>query len=261
MSLTVVLVLLVVGVVLAVGAPASANAAAGRLARPPSVPARPAAPGGRPGFRGAVLGSPAGSWATGLADRSRAALGVAVGPLRTRRAEGRLVDVLDALAASLRSGSTPRRAVEEAAGGAAEPFATDLALVARALAHGDPLEDALARWVERRPLPGVRLTVAALGLGSRTGGDLARAVEEVAATERHRRATREEVHALSAQARLSALVVALAPVAFTALATVTDPGVARFLLATPAGWLCLAVGGGLDAAGICWMRSITARVA
>lgn len=176
------------------------------------------------------------------------------------QAERDLLRVLDALAAALRSGASPRAALGEAAEVTEGPLRDDLSVVQRRLAMGETTSGALAAWSERRPLPGIRLLVAVLTLGTRTGGDLARAVDDVAATERHRRATRDEVRSLSAQARLSAVVVAVAPVAFTALAALADPGVGRFLLATPLGWGCLLGGTALDLAGAWWMRAVTRSV-
>jgi len=99
-----------------------------------------------------------------------------------------------------------------------------------------------------------------LRIGLDAGGDLACAMEEVAATLRHRVGGRQETKALAAQARLSAMVVAVAPLVFTVLAGVTDPAVIGFLLGTPAGWACLVAGLGLDVVGALWMRRITASV-
>ena len=78
----------------------------------------------------------------------------------------------------------------------------------------------------------------------------------MAATLRDRRAVAAEVDALAAQARASALVMMGAPVAFAALGLLSDPEVARFLLATPAGLACLVVGLGLDAMAGWWMVGI-----
>ena len=88
------------------------------------------------------------------------------------------------------------------------------------------LASALDGWAERRPLPSVRLGVAALALAAETGGASARAVDGVAETIRGRLAVGAEVRALSAQARLSALVIVLAPLAFSALAVASDGGTA-----------------------------------
>ena len=178
-----------------------------------------------------------------------------------RRVERDLPDVLDAVARALRSGSSLRRAVDEAGGAVAGPLGDDLARVRRSLDGGTPLGDALERWAAARALAGVRLAVAALALGAETGGASAQAVDGVAATLRTNLAIAAEVRALSSQARLSALVIALAPVAFSLLAFTTDPATASFLLRTPLGLGCLASGLALDAAGWLWMRSLTAAVA
>ena len=110
---------------------------------------------------------------------------------------------------------------------------------------------------ERQPLPGVRLAVAALCLGVETGGAQARAVDGVASTLRDRLAVTAEVRALSAQARLSALIIGVAPVGFGAFAAATDPRTARFVFHTVPGLLLLATGLALDALGWLWMRRLS----
>lgn len=181
---------------------------------------------------------------------------------RTQRTiERELPNALDAVARSLRSGSSLRQAIDEASGSVRGVLGQDLASVRHALRDGDPLADALARWAVARPLPGVRLAVAALSLGAETGGASAQAVDGVTATLRTNLAIAGEVRALSSQARLSALVIALAPIAFSFLAFSTDSSTAAFLLRTPLGLACLLGGLGLDAIGWFWMRRLTASVA
>ena len=82
---------------------------------------------------------------------------------------------------------------------------------------------------------------------------MARAVDRVAATLRERRELRAEVRALATQARASAGVLAVAPLAFAALVSTIEPGVVGFLVTTPVGLACLAVGLGLDGLGALWM--------
>jgi tight adherence protein B len=177
---------------------------------------------------------------------------------RDRAMERALPDALDAIARALRSGGSLQQAIAEAASG---PLADDLGRIARDAADGVRLGAALEAWAATRPLPGVRLTTAALALGSETGGASAQAIDGVAATLRVHLAIAGEVRALSSQARMSALVIVLAPVAFTFLAASSDHRTASFLFATPFGWLCLVLGLGLDAVGWMWMRRITAVVA
>lgn len=189
--------------------------------------------------------------------------------LRTRRGradariEQALPVALEAVARSLRSGASLRQAVEEAGAarsGGGRALAAELSRAAAEAAQGASLVSSLEAIAARRPLAGVRLGVAALCLGAETGGAQARAVDGVAATVRERLAVAAELKALSSQARISALVIGVAPVGFGAFAAATDPRTAQFMLHTPAGLALLAAGLFLDAMGWLWMQRL-ARVA
>ncbi|HET7488307.1 MAG TPA: type II secretion system F family protein [Acidimicrobiales bacterium] len=173
------------------------------------------------------------------------------------RIEAALPLAVEGVAAALRSGASLRQAVPEAAAGAPAPVGADLAAVGEALDRGAALVDALEQWAVRRPLPGVQLVVAALSLAAETGGAAARSVDSVAATLRQRLAVRAEARALATQARMSAAVLALAPVGFCALAASLDRRSTTFLLRTPLGLALLAAGLCLDAAGALWMAHLT----
>lgn len=186
--------------------------------------------------------------------------------LRLRRGQGEaqleqgLPAALEAVARSLRSGASLRQAVTEAAAAVPGRLGRELSEVSRRITHGAPVVTALEALAARRPSPGVRLAVAALCLSVETGGAQARAVDGVAATLRDRLAVAGEVRALSSQARISALVIGVAPLAFGAFAVTTDPRTGQFLLHTPAGLGLLAVGVSLDGLGWLWMQHLT-RVA
>jgi len=68
-----------------------------------------------------------------------------------------------------------------------------------------------------------------------------------------------EARALSSQARLSALVVGGAPVAYLIFSAVVDPSSVDVLLATDAGRVCLVLGLGCEALAALWMRRILGR--
>ena len=176
------------------------------------------------------------------------------------RLEQALPGALEAVARSLRSGASLRQAVEEAGAstgwGGDGMLAGELARAAAEAAQGASLVTALEEVAARRPLPGVRLGVAALCLGAETGGAQARAVDGVAATVRERLAVAAELRALSSQARMSALVIGLAPIGFGGFAAATDPRTAQFVFHTPAGLVLLAVGLTLDGLGWLWMQRL-----
>ena len=167
-----------------------------------------------------------------------------------------LPGVLATIAAGVRSGASLTVAVAEGAGRARGPVAEDLAAVVDSLGAGASLVEALDRWTRERPTPGVRMAGAALSLAAETGGAGARTIDGVAATLRDRLAVDRELAALSSQARASAVVIGVAPVAFVLLTATSDPGVWGFFLRTPAGLGCLALGGVLDAVGAGWMLRV-----
>jgi tight adherence protein B len=171
-----------------------------------------------------------------------------------------LPGALEDVARSLRSGTSLRVALAEASTAAAGPARRDLGVVVEHVDRGVALGEALDGWAERRPAAEVRLAVAALGLGLDAGFTSARTVDGVAATLRERAAVAGEVATQATQARLSALVIALLPVAFTTWASLTDGRIAGFLFASPAGWACLFGGVTLNAVGAAWMARIMRSV-
>jgi tight adherence protein B len=196
---------------------------------------------------------------TGLAVAVAPAVGLRAARGRAAaRLEGSLPGALEAVARSLRSGASLRLAVAEAARVTPGPLGAELGMVSTAAAHGQPLVVALDDLAARRPLPGVRLAVAALCLGLETGGAQARAVDGVATTLRDRLGVAAELRALSSQARVSALVIGLAPVGFAGFAAATDPRTATFLFRTAPGLALLVTGLVLDAVGWWWMRRLAA---
>ena len=128
--------------------------------------------------------------------------------------------------------------------------------VAGELRAGASLLRALAAWAEDRPLPAVAAAAAALEVAAGAGGPAAPALEGLAAGLRDRHDAAGEVAALSAQARLSAVVVGAAPVASLALSLLADRRVAPTLIGTGSGRACLVTGTALEALAALWMRRI-----
>ena len=181
--------------------------------------------------------------------------------IRRRRCDeavlGALPDVLDRVAGGLRAGAAPTAALAEAAAGADLPsgLASDLATIVER-AEQDGLDPALMAWAEERPLPAVAATAAALQVTPRAGGPAAPALEGLATGLRDRHDAAGEAAALSAQARLSAIVVGASPLVSLALSLLVDRRVAPTLMATPSGRACLLTGIALEALAAAWMRRI-----
>ena len=197
-----------------------------------------------------------GTGCAALAATAWASVPLVVPPHLARRAAARREEavplVLDAIARSLRSGASLLQALGEAADEEG-PLQVELRRVVAEAERGAGVVTALNSWAERQPSGSIRLAAAALSLGAETGGANARAVDGVASTVRQRLAVAGEARALTAQPRVSAQVIGLAPIAFGAFSAATDPELAHMLFTTPLGWAMLAAGLTLDLLGMAWM--------
>lgn len=183
---------------------------------------------------------------------------LAAGGREARRRTAQLPEALDAVAAGLRGGLALPAAVAGAASVGA-PLGHELAAMARDVDAGRPLADAVGRWQATAGDPHTALAAAALTVAAGVGGPGARAVDGAAASLRERLGSDAETAALATQGRASAAVLTLAPIGFAFLLTSLDPAAGRFLLGTPVGWLCIALGLGLDGAGAWWMARLVRR--
>ena len=173
------------------------------------------------------------------------------------RFEAALPEVLERIASALRGGVSLSEAIGAQA--VAGPIAFDLRRVQARQELGLGLAEAVAVWPDERPLPSVRAAAGAFAVAATMGGRSAAAIDGLATSLREHRSAVADARALSAQARLSALVVGAAPIGYLALSAVIDPGAVDVLVGTPVGRVCLVAGLVLELAGAAWMRRIVGR--
>lgn len=161
------------------------------------------------------------------------------------------------VARSVRGGNSLTRAIDEAAvvavraAGAIEP-------VRHAVRRGRSLTDALAELSPDASSP-LGLVVPVLASCAELGGPAAAPLDRVAETLQGRAAERAERATNSAQAQMSARVLTTLPVGMLALLALAEPSV-RTSIGTPAGIVCVVVGGLCNLGGWRWMRRITGGV-
>ncbi|MGI8793137.1 MAG: type II secretion system F family protein [Acidimicrobiales bacterium] len=189
-------------------------------------------------------------------------------PMKVRRLLARpqvhrpddVLAALDVIGQALRGGRSLLQAIDLAGQRSAPFLAADLRRVVDRARHGSGLVDALRHWGgARAEEPTVRMVAAALAAAAVTGGPALPAVEVVRGVVADQRALAGEIGALTAQARASAAVVGLAPVAMALLASVADRTTAAFLFTTRQGWVMLGAGLLLDALGVWWMAILIRR--
>jgi tight adherence protein B len=179
-------------------------------------------------------------------------VGLFVGRSRRERVfAAQLPVALEQVAAELRGGGTVAIAVERLAT-ASGPVADDLGRVHGRTVLGLPLAEALAGWPTDYEGPGVRAAAGALAVAATMGGRAADALDGLASSLRDRLDAVAEARSLSAQARLSAVVVGAAPLGYLAFSALVDPAAVTALVDTGVGRVCLVIGLGLEAlAGGC----------
>ncbi len=180
-----------------------------------------------------------------------------LGARARRRYAAALPLALEQIAAHLRGGGTVAQGVAALADGD-DPLASDLRRVRTRADLGIGLADALTAWPAERDLADVRAVAGALAVAETLGGRSAHALDGLAKSLRDRLGAASEARSLSAQARLSAVVVGASPLAYLVFSALIDPASIGQLLGTGAGRVCLVLGLALEAAAALWMRRILA---
>jgi tight adherence protein B len=137
-----------------------------------------------------------------------------------------------ALADALAGGHSVRGAIAEAAAGLDGTVGEELRDAARGLDLGERTEAVLERLRNRAHDPSWDAIVAAIALQRASGGDLARLLRDLGAAFEERIRTEADARAATAQARMTAWIVAGLPVGAAAMAELADPGALRALTAT-----------------------------
>ncbi len=127
--------------------------------------------------------------------------------------------------------------------------------------RGEPMEAALASVARSAPLPTVEVMIAVLGMVRRLGGPAPSALAELAVAARDHQQSERTARAAAAQARVSAVVVALLPLAFGFFVGAIDPRALSVLGTWPLGVGCLVAGLALDLTGFWWMARLARSVA
>jgi tight adherence protein B len=172
------------------------------------------------------------------------------------RAAEQIADAVSALSAGLRAGLSLPQAFAYARDEAEEPLRGELASLVDGIDTGTPISEALAEWADAHDSEDARLIAGVLDLHRRSGGDLPIVLDGLAGTLRERRAAHREVRALTAQARLSGVILGMLPIGFFAFLLVTSRREMVDAIATPLGGTALGIGLGLEVLAFLWIRHL-----
>lgn len=175
---------------------------------------------------------------------------------RVARIEKDLSEALALQAAALRAGNSLVGSLRIMAGESSGPLGEEIAKTVSEVDLGHPLDSALRQLADRTASQDVGLWVTAMLVHRTTGGNLTVVAEALSRRVRERLHLKGEIRALTAQGRMSGLVVAAAPLGFLLLMSITSRDQMKALYETPTGWLFLTLGLGMEAAGFLWIRML-----
>jgi tight adherence protein B len=172
------------------------------------------------------------------------AVAAASGPwmcIRRRRArrlqlvEEQLPEALDYLSRALVAGHSLPMSIELMADEVKAPLSTELRKTVDEYNLGMPMNDALGSLTRRLPSVDVQFFVSAVMTQSRTGGTLHEALEGLAETIRERATLKGQVRALTANGRMTAMVLSLLPVFVASVMLYINPQYLSLLFGHPWG--------------------------
>jgi tight adherence protein B len=182
-------------------------------------------------------------WVPGYAAVALAAL-AAAGPvfyIRRRRAkrlqavEEQLPEALDYLSRALVAGHSLPMSLELMADEVKPPLSTELRKTVDEYNLGMAMNDALASLIRRVPSVDMQFFVSAIMTQSRTGGTLHEVLEGLAETIRERTTLKGQVRAMTANGRMTAIVLSLMPIFIALVMLYINPQYLGLLVSHPLG--------------------------
>jgi tight adherence protein B len=166
---------------------------------------------------------------------------------------------LDLLKSSLEAGHSLSRGFQVVVAEFADPIASEFRSVIEQSRLGLPLPLALEEMLERVPINDLRLLVVAVRVQSEVGSSLAMIIGRLSELVRTRQRIQQQIRTLTAQSRMSGLIVGLLPVVLLFGFSVIQPSYTHTLFYDPVGKMILKVAAGLDITAflvIRWMLKV-----
>ena len=175
---------------------------------------------------------------------------------RIERIERQFPEALDLMGRAMRAGHAFPSAVKMVADEMADPMGRDFRILFDEMNYGVPTNDALAHLAVRVPVPDVSYFVVAVMIQRESGGNLAELLDKIATIVRERLKLLGEVRTLSAEGKLSAIILTALPFGVALVVNLVNPAFMDVLWTDPMGQRMVGVALFMMLMGILWMRSI-----
>jgi tight adherence protein B len=204
-----------------------------------------------------ITGNPITALAFGAIAMAAAAAGVAaVASSQRTRFEDQLPDTLNMLATSLRAGYSMQQALEAISQEAPQPTNREFQRVLTEIRLGRTVRDALQDSARRMESVDFDWVVLAFTIQREVGGNLAEVLQTTSETILQRGRLRREMRALTAEGRISAIVLGVLPFGLFLLLFASNRDYLDPMLNSRTGVIAIGIALALLVAGIVWLSRI-----
>ncbi|MDZ7675158.1 MAG: type II secretion system F family protein [Acidimicrobiales bacterium] len=167
-----------------------------------------------------------------------------------------LGDTLQLMTGTLRAGYGLGQTLDSVSREAESPTSEEFARVVMETRLGRSLEDALDAMSYRIQAPDFDWVVDAIKIQASVGGDLSEIIEQVGDTIRARVRIKRQVDALTAEGKISALVLFCLPFGLLGFIMMSNPGYIEPMLSTGLGYVMLGAAGLMMLVGGLWLKKL-----
>lgn len=175
---------------------------------------------------------------------------------RRKAFEAQLSDTLIMICNGLRSGFSFQQAMENVANDMPPPIGIEFGRVCNEIRYGATMEEALNNMVDRVKSADFMLVVSAVLIQRTTGGNLSEILSTISETIRERIKIKGEINSITAQGRMSGLIIGALPVCIAAILMVVNPEYMSTFFTTTAGNIMLAVSIVMEVLGFFAIRKV-----
>lgn len=175
---------------------------------------------------------------------------------RQAKFDDQVPDTLRMLAGGMRAGHSLLRSLDAAAQESDAPMADELSRIVNETRIGRDLGESLIDVADRTKNEDFSWIAQAIEIHREVGGDLAEVIDHVGETIRDRNQIRRQVKALSAEGRMSAIVLLSLPVVLFISLQFINPVYAKTFSSTVPGYLMMAVSAVMLSLGAFWLSRL-----
>ncbi|WP_226643729.1 type II secretion system F family protein [Mesobacillus subterraneus] len=169
-----------------------------------------------------------------------------------------LPDMISTIVGSLRAGFSFQQALKTVIEEAGSPIKEEMDSVIKEMQYGASLEDSLNDLKERMPSEDLDLMIQAILIQRQVGGNLATVLDKIVQTIRERTKIHRQISSLTAQGRLSGIVIGLLPIILAFVLYLIEPEYIGTLFRHPIGIALTIAGIFSGIIGFVLIRKITA---